>query len=108
MEGGMLSEQLISKGNEVFWARDTSEGRWLWMPNVYDVVLIALRKDASRAYGLLRRIKGECPMQTVSLVDESEILEKRPSGSVRPAVSRANHPAQVRANVIQMRKRSST
>src|SRR5438445_12577307 len=32
MEGGMLAEQLISTGNEEYWARDTSEAPCLWMP----------------------------------------------------------------------------
>jgi DNA-binding response OmpR family regulator len=35
MQGGILAQQLTAKGQEVYWARDTMEARWIWTRNFF-------------------------------------------------------------------------
>jgi hypothetical protein len=35
MTGAALEQELLALGADVFWARDSIEARWLWLPNFY-------------------------------------------------------------------------
>ncbi len=114
--GNLVVEQLTHKGYDVFWARDTMEARWLWLPNFYHLVLIRLPKDANSGQGFVQRIRKESPSQRIAFWDdwagsnEAAGLMRRPVTSIRSAaasvLSRLNRrraPA-VLAKVIEMPK----
>lgn len=115
--GSVVAEQLTSKGYDVFWARDTMEARWLWLPNFYDLVLIRLPKDAHSGNGFVRRIRKEAPSQRIAFWEdwaksgEADGLGKRPVTSIRAVaasvlnrLNRRRAPAHL-AKVIEMPKR---
>ncbi len=115
--GNLVVEQLTHKGYDVFWARDTMEARWLWLPNFYHLVLIRLPKDANSGHGFVQRIRKESPGQRIAFWDdwagsnEAAGLMRRPVTSIRSVaasvLSRLNRrraPA-VLAKVIEMPKR---
>jgi CheY-like chemotaxis protein len=115
--GSLVVEQLTRKGYDVFWARDTIEARWLWLPNFYHLVLIHLPKDANSGKGFLMRIRKESPGQRIAFWndwadsnDDARLL-KRPVTSIRSVASsvlnrlnRRRIPAAL-AKVIEMPKR---
>lgn len=68
MAGSALQKELLALGADVFWARDSMEARWLWVPNFYGAVIISLEKDSTGAEGLIRRIKADDREQHISLV----------------------------------------
>ena len=68
MAGSALQEELLALGADVFWARDSMEARWLWIPNFYGAVIISLGKDSTGAEGLIRRIKADDAEQHISVV----------------------------------------
>ncbi len=115
--GSLVAEQLTGKGFDVFWARDTMEARWLWLPNFYDLVLIRLPKDANSGNGFVRRIRKEAPGQRVAYWEdwansrEAAVLGKRPVTNIRAvATSMLNRLSRRRmsahlAKVIEMPKR---
>ncbi len=115
--GSVVAEQLMHKGYDVFWARDTMEARWLWLPNFYDLVLIRLPKDANSGAGFVQRIRKEAPTQRIAFWDdwvrssEAETLRKRPVTSIRSVaasvlnrLNRRRTPLAL-AKVIEMPKR---
>ena len=69
MAGSALQKELVDLGADVFWARDSIEARWLWVPNFYGAVIISLEKDSTGAEGLIRRIKADDPEQYISVVE---------------------------------------
>lgn len=87
--GSVVAEQLTQRGYDVFWARDTMEARWLWLPNFYDLVLIRLPKDANSGNGFVQRIRRESPRQRIAFWDdwaasnEGALMLKRPVTSIR-------------------------
>ena len=115
--GSLVAEQLIRKGYDVFWARDTMEARWLWLPNFYHLVLIRLPKDTNSGNGFVQRIRKEAPGQRIAFWDdwvsngEAESMLKRPVTSIRSVatsvlnrLNRRRLPAAT-AKVIEMPKR---
>ena len=115
--GSLVAEQLTDKGYDVFWARDTMEARWLWLPNFYHLVLIRLPKDANSGSGFVQRIRKEAPGQRIAFWEdwadsgEGEGLQKRPVTSIRSVaasvlnrLNRRRMPATA-AKVIEMPKR---
>ena len=115
--GSLVAEQLTRKGYDVFWARDTMEARWLWLPNFYHLVLIRLPKDATSGNGFVQRIRKESPGQRIAFWEdweqssEGEAMLKRPVTSIRSVaasvlsrINRRRTPAVV-AKVIEMPKR---
>lgn len=115
--GGLVAEQLTDKGYDVFWARDTMEARWLWLPNFYHLVLIRLPKDANSGNGFVQRIRKEAPGQRIAFWEdwaggsEADASRKRPVTSIRSVaasvLSRLNRrriPATT-AKIIEMPKR---
>jgi CheY-like chemotaxis protein len=115
--GSLVAQQLTDKGYDVFWARDTMEARWLWLPNFYDLVLIRLPKDANSGTGFVRRIRQEAPEQRIAFWDEwlssggAEDTGKRPVTSIRAVaasvlnrLNRRRAPIHL-AKVIEMPKR---
>lgn len=116
-QGSALPEQLSSRGYDVFWARDTMEARWLWLPNFYELVLIHLPKDANSGSGFVRRIRKEAPGQRIALWEDwahsgqAAGLMKRPVTSIRSVAAsvlsrlqRRRVPAAL-GKVIEMPKR---
>ncbi len=115
--GSLVVEQLNHKGYDVFWARDTMEARWLWLPNFYHLVLIRLPKDANSGRGFVQRIRKEAPGQRIAFWDdwaesnEAAGLMRRPVTSIRSVaasvLSRLNrrHAPAALAKVIEMPKR---
>jgi len=115
--GSVVAEHLTNRGYDVFWARDTMEARWLWLPNFYDLVLIRLPKDANSGTGFVQRIRRESPGQRIAFWDdwaassEGAVVLKRPVTSIRSVAAsvlskfnrRRTPPAM--AKVIQMPKR---
>ena len=87
--GSVVAEQLTRRGYDVFWARDTMEARWLWLPNFYDLVLIRLPKDANSGNGFLQRVRREAPRQRIAFWEdwaagnEGAVALKRPVVSIR-------------------------
>jgi hypothetical protein len=87
--GSVVVERLTQQGYDVFWARDTMEARWLWLPNFYDLVLIRLPKDATSGNGFIQRIRKEAPHQRIAFWDdwvssnEGTVGLKRPVTSIR-------------------------
>ena len=117
ISGSLVAEQLTAKGYDVFWARDTMEARWLWLPNFYDLVLIRLPKDTNSGTGFVRRIRKESPGQRIAYWEEwtnsseGEGVGKRPVTSIRAVaasvlnrLNRRRLPAHL-AKVIEMPKR---
>jgi CheY-like chemotaxis protein len=115
--GSMVAEELTQKGYDVFWARDTMEARWLWLPNFYDLVLIRLHKDANSGNGFVQRIRKEAPRQRIAYWDEwiasseNTVILKRPVSSIREVaasvlnkLNRRRTPATT-AKVIEMPRR---
>jgi hypothetical protein len=72
--GRMLSERLTSTGNDVYWARDTMEAKWLWLPNFYACVIMAVANDPAGASGLVERMRRDTPGQEVVLLDEEKLV----------------------------------
>jgi hypothetical protein len=113
--GSSVVEQLTCRGYDVFWARDTMEARWLWLPNFYDLVLIRLPKDVASGTGFVQRIRREAPAQRIAFWDEwvasSEAVRlKRPVTSIRAVaasvLNRLNRkPTAAMAKVIEMPRR---
>lgn len=115
--GILVAEQLTRQGYDVFWARDTMEARWLWLPNFYHLVLIRLPKDANSGNGFVQRIRKEAPGQRIAFWEdwagssEAEGLQKRPVTSIRSVaasvLSRLNRRRMpvTTAKVIEMPKR---
>jgi len=68
MAGSALQKELLALGVDVFWARDSMEARWLWVPNFYGAVIISLEKDSTGAEGLIRRSKADDLEQYISVV----------------------------------------
>src|SRR2546421_2992947 len=52
--GAPLFQELSALGYDIYWARDSIEARWLWLPDFYERVLISLL-DEEGADGLLAR-----------------------------------------------------
>jgi len=117
ISGSLVAEQLTAKGYDVFWARDTMEARWLWLPNFYDLVLIRLPKDTNSGTGFVRRIRKESPGQRIAYWEEwassreGKDVGKRPVTSIRAVaasvlnrLNRRRLPAHL-AKVIEMPKR---
>lgn len=115
--GSLVVEQLTRKGYDVFWARDTMEARWLWLPNFYHLVLIHLPKDANSGKGFVLRIRKESPGQRIAFWDDwagsndAAGLLKRPVTSIRSVaasvlnrLNRRRIPTAL-AKVIEMPKR---
>ncbi|HTM88996.1 MAG TPA: hypothetical protein VL155_12385 [Terriglobales bacterium] len=115
--GSLVAEELTDKGYDVFWARDTMEARWLWLPNFYHLVLIRLPKDANSGSGFVQRIRKEAPGQRIAFWEdwadssEGEAIQKRPVTSIRSVaasvlnrLNRRRMPATT-AKVIEMPKR---
>ena len=69
--GAVLFKELSALGYDIYWARDSMEARWLWLPNFYESVVISLT-DVSGADGLLARIRTEGPNQNVHFVTTVE------------------------------------
>lgn len=115
--GSLVVEQLSNRGYDVFWARDTMEARWLWLPNFYDLVMIHLPTDANSGRGFVRRIRKEAPGQRIAFWEqwersgEAAALTKRPVTSIRSVAAsvlsrlqRRRVPAAL-GKVIEMPKR---
>jgi hypothetical protein len=114
---GSVVAELTHRGYDVFWARDTMEARWLWLPNFYDLVLIHLPKDANAGSGFVRRIRKEAPAQRIAFWDdwarsgETADLMKRPVTSIRSVAASVLSRLQRRrvsaalGKVIEMPKR---
>lgn len=115
--GSLVVEQLTSRGYDVFWARDTMEARWLWLPNFYDLVMIHLPADANSGSGFVLRIRKEAPGQRIAFWEqwegsgEAPGLRKRPVTSIRSVAAsvlsrlqRRRIPAAL-GKVIEMPKR---
>ena len=115
--GSLVAEQLMHKGYDVFWARDTMEARWLWLPNFYHLVLIRLPKDTNSGTGFVLRIRREAPSQRVAFWDdwvrssEGQGMLKRPVTSIRSVAASVLNRLNPRrspvalAKVIEMPKR---
>ena len=84
MGGSALQKELLALGADVFWARDSTEARWLWVPNFYGAVIISLEKDSTGAEGLIRRIKADDPEQQISVVRGAQEVSglKKPPRSI--------------------------
>ena len=118
--GSLVAEQLTHQGYDVFWARDTMEARWLWLPNFYDLVLIRLPKDAHSGSGFVQRIRKEAPRQRIAYWEdwarsgEPATPLKRPVTSIRSVaasvLNRLNRRrgSAVMAKVIEMPKRRTS
>jgi hypothetical protein len=116
--GSAVAEDLIIQGYEVFWARDTMEARWLWLPKFYDLVLIRLPQDTAAANALVERMKREAPKQRIEFWNEWDgTVEAMPTqkhpvssvGATVPSVIRSAKPrpaGQLKAKVIEMPKRA--
>ena len=114
--GSIVAEQLTTRGYDVFWARDTMEARWLWLPNFYDLVLIHLPRDANSGSGFVRRIRKEAPSQRIAFWEDwarsgEAVGMKRPVTSIRSVAAsvlsrlqRRRVPAAM-GKVIEMPKR---
>jgi hypothetical protein len=74
----MLAHELSAQGHEVHFARDTAEGRWRWIRNYFDSVIVCARG----ANGFVERIKKESPHQTIAVVSEQELTARKPPASV--------------------------
>ena len=85
--GSLVAQQLTDKGYDVFWARDTMEARWLWLPNFYDLVLIRLPKDANSGSGFVQRIRREAPQQRIAFWDNWAASNEAAGGLKRPVTS---------------------
>jgi hypothetical protein len=84
--GGVVAE-LTDRGYDVFWARDTMEARWLWLPNFYDLVLIHVPKDANSGSGFVRRIRKEAPAQRIAFWEDWAHSGEAANGMKRPVTS---------------------
>lgn len=91
MAGAALQQKLVAQGADVFWARDSMEARWLWLPNFYTSVIIRLNKDSTGAEALIHRIKTDDPKQPVSIVHDVQDVSgmKKPPHSAQPAKSKS-------------------
>jgi len=85
--GSAVAEQLTQRGYDVFWARDTMEARWLWLPNFYDLVLIRLPKDANSGSGFVQRIHRQAPGQRIAFWDDWALSGEAPGPLKRPVTS---------------------
>ena len=87
MAGSALQKELVDLGADVFWARDSMEARWLWVPKFYGAVIISLEKDSTGAEGLIRRIKADDPEQHINIVQRVQDVSgpKKPPRSTRQA-----------------------
>jgi CheY-like chemotaxis protein len=115
--GSVVAEQLTHCGYDVFWARDTMEARWLWLPNFYDLVLIRLPKDANSGNGFVQRIRRDSPRQRIAFwddwaaVNQEAVALKRPVVSIRSVAASVLSKLTTRrtprtmAKIIQMPKR---
>jgi len=107
MAGSALQEELLALGADVFWARDSMEARWLWVPNFYGAVIISLEKDSTGAEGLIRRIKADDPEQHVRVVQGVQGVSglKKPPCSTGQAQTHEVQNTSRPGKVIPMPKR---
>ena len=106
MAGSALQKELLAQGADVFWARDSIEARWLWMPSFYGAVIISLDKDC--AEGLIRRIKADDPEQYISVVQRLQDVSglKKPPHSTRQSETQESiQNTSKTGKVIRMPKR---
>jgi hypothetical protein len=109
--GSVLSERLTSTGNDVYWARDTMEAKWLWLANFYASVVIAVAKDPAGASGLVERMKRDAPRQEIVLLDDEEIFGGMnkpvpPVPRIANATARGKTLVGTRKQILKMPKRS--
>jgi DNA-binding NtrC family response regulator len=111
MAGAALQEELLAQGADVFWARDSIEARWLWVPNFYASVIISLEKDSTGAEGLIRRIRTDDPEQHISVVNSVQDVSgvKKPVRSIpAPKTHESLHEAKNKGGkLLHMPKRKS-
>jgi DNA-binding NtrC family response regulator len=109
MTGAALQQELLAVGADVFWARDSIEARWLWLPNFYGAVVISLEKDSNGAEGLIRRIKADDPEQHIRVVHGLRVVTelKKPARSTHQprAQESIEKDTSKHRNVVQMPKR---
>jgi|SRR5690242_16836329 DNA-binding NtrC family response regulator len=107
MAGSALQKELLAVGVDVFWARDSIEARWLWVPNFYGAVIVSLEKDSTDAEGLIRRIKADDPEQHISVVQREQNVSglKKPPCSTGQAQTHEVQNTSRTGKVIPMPKR---
>ena len=109
MAGSVLQKELLAQGADVFWARDSIEARWLWVPNFYGAVIINLEKDPNGAEGLIRRIKADDPEQHIHVVQnvqEVSGLKKPPRSTHHTETQESIQNRSKTEKVIAMPKRN--
>jgi hypothetical protein len=108
MTGAALAQHFKASGAEVFWAKDSMEARWLWMPDFFTSVVIRLDKDTNGTDALMARIHRDRPDQDMWVIDRATPAGKKPPTSVEnPAVEPFSAQGKRKtAKLLQMPKRS--